>query len=485
MCVCVHHFYCLAVHLCIHQCQQHQLHLAPICLPMLQSSLFRRTALLLSPTLTELVDRLDSFEKEFIELKAFRQAVEATSPKVAETAKEFLKDHRQEVKALKVTSDNPLTAEEFIELNQFYAKQKCREVPCENLLFINSPNDLIQHAELLFRQYCVRIAQRARHLNNAPYGLSQMPGIQELKKIYQWSFHDVRNTPLPTDKEGLYPFDRVVRRVFLRHYTVSDLLTKGMIEFASREQWKCVDEEVMRTYEELQHFFEGFCLARVRLRFLIGNYMYLSTKILNVPKEKYGIDDPDDIAVPVFFDHDPNDFVGQICKKCSLLTLAKCAVKKWQPKYDAEIELKLAGDENLCFVGVPYITHDIICAMLEDAISANLDREEFFGKPCSKIEITIAQTPTNKRFVLRVSDTAGGMTLSQSRMQLSCWSLYKSVQHHERDLIFSWTSTPFRLSYAHCAARVIGGNLTVASIEGYGTDRQVYLPSSGLMGVSL
>lgn len=452
---------------------------------MLRSGFFRRTATLLSPTFTELVDRLDSFEKEFIELKAFRQAVEATSPKVAETANQILKSHRQEVKALKVTSDNPLTSQEFIELNQFYAKQKTREVPCENLLYISSPNDLIQHAELLSRQYCIRLAKRARHLNNAPYGLSQMPGIQELKKGYQWSFHDMRNTPLPVDKESLYPFDRAVRRVFLRHYNVSTLLTEGMNEFASREQWKTVDDEVMNTYDDLQHFFEEFCLARVRLRFLIGNYMYLSTKILNIPKEKYGIDDPDDQTVPIFFDHNPADFVGQICRKCSLLTLAKCVVKEMQTKYDAEIELKLAGDADLHFVGIPYITHDIISAMLEDAITANVDREEFYGKPCSKIEVTLAQTPTNKRFVLRVSDTAGGMTLNESRRQLSCWSLYKNVQHQDHSLISSWISSPLRLPYAYCAARVIGGKLTVASIEGYGTDRQLYLPSTGLIGVSL
>lgn len=452
---------------------------------MLRSGFLRRTLPLLSPSLTELVDRLDSFEKEFIELKAFRQAVEATSPKVAEAAKEFLKDHKQEVNVLSVTSENPLTAEEFVELNQLYAKQRYREVPCENLLYITSPNDLMQHAELLFRQYMRRIAKRARHLNNAPYGLSQMPGIQELKKNYQWSFHDVRNTPIPTDKEGLFRFDRVVRRVFLRHYSVNMLLAKGMIAFASREQWKTVDDEVMHNYEELQHFFDEFCLARVRLRFLVRNYMYLSTKILNIPKEKYGVEDPDDRMVPVFFDHDPADFVGQICRKCSLFILVKCAVKEMQKNYDAEIELRLAGEENLSFVGVPYITHDIICAMLEDAIAANVEREEVYGKPCSKIEVTLAQKKSNKHFVLRVSDTAGGMTLRQSRMQLSCWALYKNIQSQDRDLISGWKSNPLRLPYSDCAARVIGGNITVASIEGYGTDRQLYLPSTGLIGVFL
>ncbi|KPI84354.1 putative pyruvate dehydrogenase (lipoamide) kinase [Leptomonas seymouri] len=452
---------------------------------MLRSGVFRRSLLLLSPTFTELADRLDSFEKEFIELKAFRQAVEATSPKVAEAANEFLRNRSQEVGTFRISSENPLTPEEFTELNQLYAKQKCKEVPFENLLYVNSPNTLLQHAELMYRQYLMRIAKIARFLNNAPYGLTQMSGIQELKKHYQWSFHDVRNNAVPEEMNDLYPFDRVVRRLFVRHHNVSKLLTEGMSDFAMREQWKGVDEEVMHTYEELPHFFEVFCLSRVRFRFLIGNYVYLSTKILNIPKEKYGIEDPDDATVPVFFDHNPDDFVGQICKKCSLLTLAKCVVKGLQAKYDAEIELKLAGDADLRFVGIPYITHDIISAMVEDAVAANTERQELFGKPCTKIEVTVAQAPTSKRFVLRVSDTAGGLTLSQSRMQLSCWSLYKNIEQNENAFFRSWPSSPFRLPYGYCAARVMKGKLTVASIEGYGTDRQLYLPSTGIMGISL
>ncbi|CBZ34389.1 pyruvate dehydrogenase (lipoamide) kinase, putative [Leishmania donovani] len=446
---------------------------------------FCRSIPLLGPTFTELVERLDSFEKEFIEWKAFRKAVESTSPKVTEAAKEIIAESMKEVKTSKVNLENPLTPEEFTELNQFYAKQKVKDIFFENLLYINTPNDLMQHSETVFRQYLVRIARRVRHLNHAPYGLSQMPGIQMLKKWYQWSFHDVRSTPVPTTRDECYRCDRMVRRVFLRHYNVSSLITDGMVEFASREGWTHVDEEVMRTYDELQNFFEAFCLGRVRLRFLVGNYMYLSTKILGVSKEEYAVNDPDGLTVPIFFDHNAEDFVGQICKKCSLLVLTKCAIKEAQASYDAEIELKLAGDPNLVFVGIPYITYDIICAMLEDAVSANVDRQERTGKACTKIEVTLAQWPTNKRFVLRISDTAGGMTLRQASKQLSCWSLYRNIQGHNQDTISTWTSSPIRLPYAYNAARVIGGNITLASIEGYGTDRQLYLPSTGLAGVSL
>ncbi|KAG5493012.1 hypothetical protein JKF63_01593 [Porcisia hertigi] len=446
---------------------------------------FSRSIPLLGPMFTELVERLDSFEKEFIEWKAFRKAVELTSPQVADAAKEIAAESLKEVKISTVNLENPLTSQEFMELNQFYARQKIKNLSFENLLYLNTPNDLMQHAETVFPQMLVRIARLVRHLNNASYGLSQMPEIQELKKWYEWSFHDVRSTPVPTNRDGLYRCDRMVRRVFLRHYNVSPLITEGMVHFASREGWTQIYEEVMRTYDELPLFFEAFCLARVRLRFLVGNYMYLSTKILGVPRQQYSLDDPEGLTVPIFFDHNPEDFVGQICKRCSLLLLTKCIIKEAQTTYDAEIELKLAGDPDLVFVGVLYIMYDIIRAMLEDAITANLDRQERTGKACTKIEVTLAQRVTNKRFVLRISDTAGGMTLSEASRQLSCWSLYKNIQRYNEESISTWTSSPIRLPYAYSAARAIGGNITLASIEGYGTDRQLYLPSTGLSGLSL
>lgn len=447
--------------------------------------MFRRSALLLSPSFSEIVDRLDAFEKEFIELKAFQKAVEATSPQVAQAAKTNLKESLKEVKANKANLENPLTPKEFVALNQFYAKQKVKNVPFENLMYITSLSDLQQHARVVYREYLVRIAQLARHLNSAPYGLSQMDGIQKLKKWYQWSFHDMQNTPYPENKDGCYRYDRMVRRVFLRHYNVSSLLSEGMIELGRREGWTGVNEELIESYSDLEDFFTTFFVGRVRVRFLVSNYMYLSTKILDVKRKETEHFDPDGLTVPLFFDHNPNDFVGLICKTCSLLTIAKCAIKEAQKGYDEEIELKVAGDSNLHFVGIPYIMYDIIFAVLEDAVQANLDRQELMGVPSSKIEVTLAQHPSNERFVMRVSDTAGGLPLRDSAHLLSCWSIYNKMNDFNEDNIRTWTCSPIRLPYAYCAAQTIGGGLSVASIEGYGTDRQLYFPSTGICGLSI
>ncbi|ORC84628.1 pyruvate dehydrogenase (lipoamide) kinase [Trypanosoma theileri] len=437
----------------------------------------------LTPSLRDLIHRLDSFEKEIIELKAFRQAVETSSPDVAAAAEALAKERRKAKPQIDVVLENPLTAGEFVELNQFYALQIMQSLPLGNMVHIRTFEDLCAHAKLVHREYLVRVAQRARALTHAPVGLSQMPSIQELRRWYEWSFHDVKSTSPPVDRQSALNFDTLIRRVFLRHYNVSALLTDAMYELGERERWterSFSDKSLADTFEELQEFFHGFCMGRVRLRFLVGNYMYLSTRILDVEPK-----DSEKLTVPLFFDHDPEKFAGQICRECSLTQLLKCAIRSARDIYDeADIELRIAGDESLTFVGIPYILYDILSAMIDDAIQANLLRQETFGVACTPVVITLAQQEGNERFCVRVSDTAGGMPLGKAEHVLRYWSFYKT-EEKEPKLSSTWIHSPIRMPYAYCAAQTIGGDISVFSIEGYGTDRILYLPSTGVQNIHI
>lgn len=446
--------------------------------------MLRRSLLWLSSA-RQFSDRLDGLEKEMIELKAFRTAVETTNPEVAKAAKDLIEKHKREVKELIPGRENPLTADEFRDLNQFYAQQKARTFRLGDLQFIKNKNDLNAHANILRREYLVRIAQRARSLTSAPYGLSLMPSVDELKRCYQWSFHDMRNTVAPPKDDPMDTFDRVLRRIFLRHYNVSGLICRGLVELGEREGWKRIDKQIRTNYALLNDFFDDFCYGRAALRFLVGNYMYLSHQILQVKEEDFISFDPDKLTVPIYFEHDPSDFVGQICTKTSLVKITKVAIKDAKASFeDAEIVLRVCGDEDITFLGIPYITYDIISALIDDAIQANIVRQEKYGIPCTDIEVTLSQRKGSTDYVIRVSDTAGGLPLELSDYQLTFWSTFKAAEEcaliDEASNNITWTHSPIRLPYAYCAARVIGGDVTIASIEGYGTDRQLYLPAAGI-----
>ncbi|CAD2219987.1 pyruvate dehydrogenase kinase [Angomonas deanei] len=216
--------------------------------------------------------------------------------------------------------------------------------------------------------------------------------------------------------------------------------------------------------------------------------MYLSTQLLKVDPKTYKTDDPNDYTTPSYFGHEADNFVGQLCKKTSLVSLLKCAVLEAKQQYeDIEIELKVAGDPELTFTGVPYISHDIMDALLDDAIQNNLVRQEQFGTPPSKIEITVAQKKENENYIVRVSDTAGGQPLDSLDTMLTCWSVYRHFenQYETSGNCSTWSKSPIKIPYAYCAAKVFGGDVSYVSIDGYGTDRQVVFPSHGLTGCSI
>ncbi|RNF04223.1 putative pyruvate dehydrogenase (lipoamide) kinase [Trypanosoma conorhini] len=445
--------------------------------------MFRRCLLFTTPQLRDLIHRLDYFEKELIELKAFRQVVEAASPDLAAAAEVLARERRKFREDLDVVVDNPLTAEEFVELNQFYAVQKEKRLPLVNMMHIRNIEDLYAYAKIIHREKLVRLAQRARALNHAPMGLSQMPSIQELRRWYEWSFHGIKSTKLPVDLESAREFDAMVRCIFLRHYNVSALLSEGMYELGRREMWSerdFSDKTLAPALEEIQSFFDDFCGGRVRLRFLVGHYMYLSTHILHVEDK-----DVEKLTRPLFFDHDPSSFVGMICRECSLAAVVKCAIRAATELYDeSNIELRIAGDPNLTFVGIPYVMYDVLSAMIDDAIQANVMRQEKYGVACTPVVVTISQRDENEQICVRVSDTAGGMPLEEVRHALKYWSAFKATEH-EKKVCKTWIHSPIRMPYAYCAARAIGGDISVVSIEAYGTDRILYIPRSGLKDISI
>lgn len=449
--------------------------------------MFRRCLFRLTPTfsLQCITDRLDSFEKEVIRLKAFRRAVEITSPDVAKAAEELMKEEPLNFSS-KVNLELPLTPEEFIEMTQFYAMQKPHLIPVEHLLYVTTKEGLLLASGKMYREGLVRLAVIAKTLTVAPYGLSQMPGVQELIRWYQVSFHDFMACHAPKEIKDLDLMDTLCRSVFLRHYNVSRLLCEGLCSLAEREGWDAEDDELAQRFPELQEFFESFYSQRVKIRYLIGNYLHLSTQLLQRPKTSYEAVDKMRRTELSFFGHDPSKFVGQLCVNTSLHVLTKFCISDIQDKYaDAKIELRVVGDDSLNFVGIPYILYDIISALLCDAVEENLHSQEILGKTPTSIEVTLAQKKNCKNFVLRVSDTAGGMRLQDARLALTCWSTFRNSKHYvspfsEKE---TWIHSPIRLSYANCAANCFGGNVTVASIEGYGTDRQLYVPATGVSGI--
>lgn len=445
---------------------------------------FLRTCLVTQKQLRDVVARLDSFEKEVVSLKAFRAAVEIVSPEVASAAETIAKQRAEQHLAsvqpskdtISLPPENPLTPDEFGELYQFYAEKPHRPVRLDNLMNINNVTDLLNHAKLFHREFAVRVAKRAATLNNAPLGLGRMSAIEELRKMYEWSFADLRSVEAPTNRESALALDRVVRRVYLRHQSGRPLMLDGLRQLTHREgitrRELRNNIDLYKDYKPLQDTFEHFVSARAKLRFLLVNYMELSHRLLDIPST-----DPTSQSVPPpnLFGHDESTFAGTICRETSMVKLVECAKQEAEEKFpDIErrdddfpkVNVRVVGDPNLTFIGFPQNTVQIITAMIEAAIRSNLRRSDEVGVTPTPVNVIIAQRPGASEIGVRVSDTAGGIPFHELPMSLAY--LY-NCDVDDPHLI--------ELPYVAVLAKTFGGHLHVSSIDGYGTDRVLYTPA--------
>ena len=426
-------------------------------------------------SLRDIFARLNAFEKEVVALKAFRAAVEVASPNVAAAAQQLAEEKLNSLDNTVVDLENPLTPEEFEELYQFHALQQSKPISMTRLLHIHNHTDLLNLAQDLRREVLVRTANCAQLLNHAPLGLGRMPSIQRLRKWYEWSYHDAASLRIEV-ADDLATFDIIIRRLFAQHCEVRSLLFRGMVELNHRDM---LTEQLAldpAAPAQLNAFFDSFCRIRVRLRFLVGDFVALTTHHLGssvVPETVCGEDKRfllRDTSI-TFYDHNPDDFRGLICRSTSLVKVVQHAIAEVKENFAEDevppIEVKVAGDPDMTFLGIPRNLVEIVASLIEAPVQANLLRMDRTGAPLTPIEVTISQHPDNNDLSLRVSDTAGGIPLSE--VDRSMTYVYCSRSATKRDI---------QLPYTAVAAKAMGGEISVASIEGLGTDRTLYIPNT-------
>eukprot|EP00164_Ancoracysta_twista_P003487 GFYU01004651.1.p1 GENE.GFYU01004651.1~~GFYU01004651.1.p1 ORF type:complete len:402 (-),score=11.35 GFYU01004651.1:338-1543(-) len=304
---------------------------------------------------------------------------------------------------------------------------------------------------------------------------------------------------------------------------------------------KLSDTNLIDLYSGVQDFFEEFCDTRVRLRLLLGHHIYLSSKLLvdYMPEDQraaaakvqdfYGhkpavftgqVCMQCDIRQVVFAaiqetkasEVEDKDLIPSITLYVSEVGLSEPYVYNGEKSGGAKDPGAIAHEEAVAkakkrskggtssyvvpaggddfapftFTCVPSLVYWIVASLVGEAIRSNMMRSECYNVPITPISVVISQGPTLSDVVIKVGDTAGGMPLSVVTTSLTYISSCR--QYLEDQQLYSntssiktgagWNHTPIRMPYAVVAARCIGGDVSVASIEGMGTDRYLYIPNS-------
>eukprot|EP00571_Detonula_confervacea_P011606 CAMPEP_0172312302 /NCGR_PEP_ID=MMETSP1058-20130122/17119_1 /TAXON_ID=83371 /ORGANISM="Detonula confervacea, Strain CCMP 353" /LENGTH=481 /DNA_ID=CAMNT_0013025715 /DNA_START=205 /DNA_END=1650 /DNA_ORIENTATION=- len=361
-----------------------------------------------------------------------------------------------------------------------------------------TPLVLLQVASFLRRELPIRLAHRIQDLSRVPL-LQDMRSVQQVKELYTTSFLEILSVdkhPPSREREGQeeweIQFAKILENVYERHSSVLVQMARGAFELRAairrgallggdddgcegEGQKTLSDTEIQigrdavefELMESTHAFLDRFYISRIGIRVLIGQYLSLRQP----PVENY---------------------VGIICSKTSPYEIVKRAIDDaafmCTRKYGDAPEVIITGRLDMTFPYVPTHLHYIMLELLKNSMRATV---EYHGIDADypPIKVVIADGSDNEDVIIKVSDEGGGIprsnmkriwsylfTTADPEIQEGMVAFNENVDHSiDSPLAGLGYGLPISRSYA----RYFGGDLSIMSMEGYGTDCFVYLTRLG------
>ena len=377
---------------------------------------------------------------------------------------------------------------------------------------------LLQLADFLRRELMVRLARKVRELDTLPDGLGAMPSVLTVRSWYLQSFVDIRDSREPVCPESEHEFFQVVKHLFERDAPVLVKIARAVHE---HKEQLVAERGPGLDFGQLQHVHEAldrFYTSRIGIRVLIGQYVELHDE------------DP------------PPGYVGLINRHTSPTEICSVAAEDakyvCRQAYGIAPEVHVGGRKNLTFPYIPSHLYYCTLELLKNSLRATVERHavdapesEGGGKrlpdgidALPSVRIVIADDEGNEDVAIRISDEGGGIRRSHmprvwSYLFTSARPAFESqdgtftsaggdtkgkaatgkattgkaatgkaapvtaskvvdVNRHRQRFI-PMAGLGYGLPISRCYARYLGGDLTIVSMEGHGTDSFLHLPRLG------
>ena len=120
----------------------------------------------------------------------------------------------------------------------------------------------VQIACFLHRELPVRLAHRVIELNSLDL-FQQSPSIRSVCQWYKTSFAQLRNTPVPNDKEKEDEFAKVIESIYERHSATLITMAKGAHEIRTMLNQ---DSITFAECADVQQRLDDFYMSRIGIR---------------------------------------------------------------------------------------------------------------------------------------------------------------------------------------------------------------------------
>jgi len=335
---------------------------------------------------------------------------------------------------------------------------------------------LQQVAGFLRRELPIRLAHRIQDLDRVPY-MKDMPSVLVVKQLYTQSFLELMEMEEKiSSSESESELAHIVDRIYNRHSKVLVQMAKGAYEFRDAIRTGQFPELARKKHagkvgfsqmEATHEFLDRFYMCRIGIRVLIGQYLALRQP----PMEQY---------------------IGIICSQTSPYEIVKRAIDDasfmCNRKYGDAPEVIMTGKLEQTFPYVPTHLHYVMLELLKNSMRATVDWHGVDAMDFPPIKVVIADGDDNEDVVIKISDEGGGIPRSNIKQ---IWSYLfttadPAIQQgmvtlnqddHAIDSPLAGLGYGLPISRSYC--RYFGGDISIMSMEGHGTDAFVYLRRLG------
>jgi pyruvate dehydrogenase kinase 2/3/4 len=288
-----------------------------------------------------------------------------------------------------------------------------------------------------------RLAKRTVEIENLPYGLSKMSSVNEISDWYLKSFEDLYNfNNFNNDDEML----EMLKNIYNRHVDTNDKMSEGFKQFNKNLSDRYNGHLPFGNFEKLNLALDEFYTNRLSVRLLIDQYINYDN-----PKENY---------------------VGIINKKTSPIQIINNAVVdardlcRMNYGESPDIIIKEINNPTICYIPshLYYVMFEIIKNSLQATVENNQD----------KVEIIISGT---EDLMIKVSDRGKGIKYND--LEKIWYYSYTTSEYNDRiDLQRnrSMGGCGFGLPISRSLINFLDGDLTLMSMNGYGTDVYITIP---------
>ena len=316
---------------------------------------------------------------------------------------------------------------------------------------------LLSISGFLHHELPIRLARRVVELDRLP-GLHEMPSVKKVREWYARSAHEIQSIAKPCDAETERLFATLLEPIYERHAGVLYTMAHGAYEL--RENYKGAFEDDA----SIHSFLDSFYTSRIGIRMIIGQYLALREPVHS------------------------EDAVGLLSTAVAPARIAEDAARQarhlCERQFGVAPEVIIEGRTDLDFEYVPDHAFYILLELLKNSMRASCERNP--DSPPA-VRVVIADGEANEDVALKVSDEGGGIARSDLRR---VWSyLYTTASRDVQAQGFSGGNSDFAgaplaglgygLPISRAYARYFGGDLTLMSMEGFGTDAFVYLSRLG------